>query len=128
MEKATLIDPPQGERAREIWLNHAIGYTLMRDVRDYARERIDPNLPEEARSSAIRAIDDAVYGLMMVLDGVPTRFQNERYSVALESEIVLYDGDEDIIRTNFFEGFCMGYHSWIEGDFGDDPIATPERQ
>ena len=21
------------------------------------------------------------------------------------------------------DGFCMGYHGWLEGDFGKDPVA-----
>ena len=123
MEKAKLANPPEGDRAKELWLNHAIGFTLVRDVRDYAREQMDANLSSEAQLAAEKAIDDALYGLMMVLDGVPDRFRNSRYAVALESEIVLYDGEHEAIRTDFFESFCMGYHSWVEGDFGEDPIT-----
>ena len=123
MKKAILANPPEGERAKDLWLNHAIGYTLIRDVRDYARERTDPKLSTEAKAAADKAIDDALYGLMMVLDGVPEPFKNGRYFVALESEIVLYDGESEAIRTDFFEGFCMGYHGWVEGDFGEDPIT-----
>ncbi len=43
---------------------------LFEDVRAYALEQIDPKLPPDVRAAAEKSIDDAVYGLMMVIDGV----------------------------------------------------------
>jgi hypothetical protein len=128
MKKATLANPPNDPRRADLWLNHAIGYALVRDIRDYAKEKIDPNLSSDAKAAANKAIDDALYGVMMVLDGVPERFQNDRFSVAIESQMVLYDGEQVAIRTDSFEGFCMGYHGWLEGDFGADPIVESGQQ
>ena len=126
MDKPPLADPPETRRGRELWLNHAIGYLLVRDVRDYALDQLDPELSEAERHAALKGIDDAVYGLMMVLDGVPQPFKNSRHKVALEAQLVHYQDGEVVERTGDFEGFCMGYHGWVEGDFGTDPILdTP---
>lgn len=125
MQKTELKLPPVGKRDRELWLNHAAGYILIRDVRDYARSRIDPALPEESRMAAEMAIDDALYGICMVLDGVPEPLQNDSGRVSLEGQIVLeeYRGGDlvEVDRITEPEGWCMGYHGWLDGDFGDTP-------
>ena len=36
--------------------------------------------------------------------------------VKVVAELELSDGD----------GMCMGYHGWLEGDFGEDPVAAPK--
>ena len=70
-------------------------------------------------------------GLMQVIDGVTGGLSNEDHTVYIDfvvrlatcresgdgrvlSEIDLRDGD----------GMCMGYHGWLEGDFGAYPLAT----
>jgi hypothetical protein len=127
-----LVDPPTEPRARELWLQHAAGFILFEDVRRYAIEQIDPTLPDEARTVVQKGIDDAVYGLMMVIDGVSGGLSNVSRTVYIDfvarfaargdtengsvlSEIDLGKGD----------GMCMGYHGWLEGDFGEHPVAVP---
>jgi len=51
------------------------------DVRRYAIERIDPQLSADARAAAEKGIDDAVYGLMMIIDGVTGGISNANRSV-----------------------------------------------
>ncbi len=120
-----LADPPIDVR---LWLNHAVGYLIIRNVRDYARSRINKDLSDSTRAIAEKSIDDAVYGVMMMLDGIPTPLQNDRYRVELKNRLSLSDisngGETEIFSDDFFEGFCMGYHGWIEGDYGADPIIV----
>lgn len=78
-----LSEPPSDPRQRELWLQHAIGFILFQDVRDYALQQIDPSLKDGEKSAAIKAINDAVYGLMMVLDGVTGSLSNESRRVNL---------------------------------------------
>ena len=125
-----LYPPPHQERALELWLQHAAGRILFEDVRAYALERIDPALSAETRAAIQKGIDDAMYGLMMVINGVSGSLSNDFQSVQLSviarlvnhrppgiaAELDLSDGD----------GMCMGYHSWLEGDFGDDIVAAAE--
>ena len=128
-----LIDPPTEPRARELWLQHAAGFIVFEDVRRYAMERIDPSLPDEVRAAVQKGIDDTVYGLMMVVEGVTGGLSNASHTVYIDfiarlaargdsenggvlSEVDLRQGD----------GMCMGYHGWVEGDFGKHPIAVPK--
>lgn len=125
-----LADVPNEPRTRELWLQHAAGFILFKDVRRYAMERIDSTITGEAREAVQKGIDDAVYGLMMVIDGVSGVLSNANHSVYIdfivrlatrgnttdvESEVDLRQGD----------GMCMGYHGWREGDFGTDPVLIP---
>lgn len=123
--------PPAGRR-RELWLQHAAGFIFFEDVRGYAIRRLDPGLDEKAKAAALKAIDDAVYGLMMVLDSVSGGLGNSEYSVHLETRVCLAEKKEGIGEriesVSLFEGdgMCMGYHGWLESDFGKDPIVVPE--
>lgn len=128
-----LVDPPTEPRARELWLQHAAGFILFEDVRRYAMERIDPALPDDVRSAVQKGINDAVYGLMMVIEGVTGGLSNVSHTAYIDfiarlatrggsgaggvlSEVDLRQGD----------GMCMGYHGWLEGDFGEHPVAVPK--
>ena len=123
-----LHEPPQGERAFELWLQHAAAKILFEDVRAYAMSRIDPRLSTEARSAAERSINDAVYGLMMVIDGVSGVLRNDTQSVELSVIARLLDSKDRKVQAEIDlqegDGMCMGYHGWLEGDFGEDPVAS----
>ncbi len=120
---------PEDPRAKELWLQHAAGWVLFRDVRTYARKKLAPNLSLEAREAALQAIDDALYGLMMVADGVPAPLRNDTHHVSLAvvaklrdrttldvvEQLDLRDGDEA----------CMGYHLWRRDDFGSAVTGPP---
>jgi hypothetical protein len=126
-----LVDPPSEPRARELWLQHAAGLIVFEDVRRYALERIEPGLSAEAVAAAKKGIDDAVYGLMMVIDGVSGGISNANHNVFIDFFVRLAkrkeskdDGllSEADLRQG--DGMCMGYHGWLEGDFGKHPVAV----
>jgi len=79
-----LADPPSEPRARELWLQHAAGFILFEDVRRYAMERLDPVLSDEAGAAAKKGFDDAIYGLMMVIDGVSGGISNANHTVYID--------------------------------------------
>ncbi|MBO9713542.1 hypothetical protein [Sphingomonas sp.] len=112
----------------ELWLQHAAGFILLEDVRGYARGRIDPALDPVARAAAEKAIDDAVFGLMEVIDGFPAPLQNDRYRAALRMAVDLVDREADRTRVQINlaggDGMAMGYHGWLAGDFGETPIVA----
>jgi len=89
--KLELNHPPQEKRAFELWLQHAAGRILFEDVRGYAMERIDPNLTAEARAAVQKGIDDALYGLMMVIDGVSGGLGNDEQTVELSVSVKTVD-------------------------------------
>ena len=126
-----LFDPPAESRARELWLQHAAGFIFFEDVRRYALERIDHALTGEARLAVEKGIDDAIYGLMMVIDGVTGGISNANYNVFIEFVVHLRaKGDASTglvpsqVNLRDGDGMCMGYHGWIEGDFGKNPVAA----
>jgi hypothetical protein len=122
-----LANPPQEPRALELWLQHVAGFVLFRDVREYARKQLDPALSGEARNAAFKAIDDALYGLMMVADGVTGALTSGQLSAAVRVSVVLRRGTEVLSRLDLGDGdgACMGFHGWLAGDFGSTPV-TPE--
>lgn len=124
-----LADPPEGDE-REQWLAHAAGFILVEDVRQYAVERIDPALPDAARTAAEKGINDALYGLMMVIDGVSGWLRNADYEVHVDSVVRLSTREGVAVAAvdlAHSDGMCIAYHGWVTGDFGETPVAVPRR-
>ncbi|MFN0199338.1 MAG: hypothetical protein ACKVT0_21520 [Planctomycetaceae bacterium] len=123
-----LQSPPQEPRALELWLQHAAGRILFEDVRAYAADKIDPLLSAEAKVAAQKAIDDALYGVMMVLDGVTGALSNEVQQVEFAMQVRLVNRDSHYVVAQLDlgdgDGMCMGYHGWLQGDYGDTPIVS----
>lgn len=124
-----LGDAPTEPRDRELWLQHAAGFIIFEDIRRYAMEKIDPELSTEARSAVLKGIDDAVYGLMMVIDGVTGGLSNANNRVDIDFVVRLQSRDDDEaieseVDLREGDGMCMGYHGWLEGDFGTNPVAS----
>jgi hypothetical protein len=123
----TLGPLPTDERRRELWIQHVAGFIVFQDVRGWAIQNLDPNLDATARAAALKAINDTVYGLMMVIDGVAGGLSNSEYRVHLRTSACLASkASGEVIQSLDLmhgAGMCMGYHSWLEGDFGKDPVA-----
>ena len=119
-----LTNPPIDQRARELWLQHAGGFIIFEDVRKYAIDQISSDTDDKTKEKIIKGIDDAVYGLMMIMDGVTGSLKNDEYSVTIENVITLERSGEKIQEINTFngDGMCMGYHGWRENDFGENEI------
>jgi|SRR5688572_26198395 len=119
-----LTNPPGDERAKELWLQHAAGFIIFQDMRQYAIDRIPGNTDDEIKKLILNGIDDAVYGLMMIMDGVAGNLANDEYAVTVENVIRLRRKGETIQEMNTFDGdgMCMAFHGWKENDFGEDEI------
>jgi hypothetical protein len=121
-----LAPAPSEPRERELWLQHAAGFILFEDARKYALARVDAALGAASKEAARQAIDDALYGMMMIIDGVSGALRDADRSVELDVVVRLRRGAEIVQQLNLRDGdcMCMGYHAWREGDFGTDPVAT----
>lgn len=123
-----LAPPPEPGRDRELWLMHAAGLILFEDVGKYARGEIAPGLDPVAREAAEKAINDALYGLMMVIDGVSGRLTNDEHQVTLgfsaKLEAAPHASPSEPTVLDLFnsDGMCIGFHHWREGDFGPDAV------
>jgi hypothetical protein len=119
---------PASERRCELWMQHAPGFILFEDVRARAIQRLDPDLDATARAAALKAIDDTVYGLMMVIDGVSGALRNAEYSLHLQTSACLTRAGSGEVACSLDlhdgDGFCMAYHGWLAGEFGTDPVAA----
>ena len=125
-----LETPPENPRERELWLENAAGMVLLEDVRGYAIERIPPDLSPDVRAAVVQGINEAVYGLMMVVDGVTGAITSATHRVSLRMTARLEDigvqaREQTIMELDLAQGdgMCMGYHSWLAGDFGVKPVA-----
>lgn len=120
---------PTGARERELWLQHAAGFILFEDAREYAVSKMDPALEDAAKAAARKAIDDALYGLMMIIDGVTGGLQNDEHRVSLDVVVRLArhgsagEAPGEAVHLAHGDGMCMGFHRWREGDFGPSIVA-----
>ncbi|MCA5005247.1 hypothetical protein [Sphingobacterium bovistauri] len=124
--KHTLVNPPEKERAKELWMQHGAGFLVFENIRKYALDKINPETDETTKAQIIKGINDTVYGLMMQMDGVFDPLENEQYRLELQSNIVLFKNEEvvEVINTLDGDGMCMAYHDWLEGDFGEDELIN----
>ncbi len=124
----TLSEPPSKSRARELWLQHAAGFILFEDARNYAISKIPKGTGQKTKEKIIEGIDDSIYGLMMIFDGVSGSLRSPDYQVTLDTSanlIKVTDTEEEIIdsvKLQSGDGMCIGYHGWLEEDFGTNPI------
>ena len=132
MPTATLAPIPEEPRTRELWLQHLAGYVLFQDARRYALDRLDPKLSPAARAAAQQGIDDALYGMMMIVDGVSGSVTSATHKVDLRMSVRLVQRQDGQIleQLDLFDGdgMCMGYHGWLQGDFGEAPIVTASEE
>src|SRR5215216_6314234 len=126
-----LEEHPAEPRSRELWLQNAAGLIVFEDARQYAIDQMDITLDDEVKAEIIKGIDNTIYGLMMIFDGVSGHLKGSEYSVKLETRVVLSKNNEsgkdiviDQIDLKKGDGMRVGYHGWLEGDFGKDPVAS----
>ncbi len=123
------------------WLQDAAGWILVHRVRSYAVSRIDPALAPEGRAAVEKGIDDTLYGLMMLLEGVSESLSGahaSREDAMEEIRLVLlarhvtcaFAKDERVVQQelnlNETHELCMGIHGWLEGDFYSHGFIGPK--
>jgi hypothetical protein len=120
-----LTTPPSNDRNRELWLQHAAGLILFEDVRAQGLGAIPESASEPERATATAAVDAAVYGLMQVIDGVTGALGNDEWSVDVDCNVNLRHNGTEVARINLRDGdgMCMGFHQWLNGDFGNPPVV-----
>jgi hypothetical protein len=114
-----LFDPPATGRARELWLQHAAGFIFFEDMRRYAVERMDPNLGPELRE----AVQKGMTG------GLSNDSHDVEVSIVVRHASKAANGDHRVVDEMDLaegDGMCLGYHGWIKGDFGSNPVVRPK--
>jgi hypothetical protein len=123
--------PPPG-RMRELWMNHAAGFVIFEDIRGYARSVLPADLDAATRAVAFEAIDHTIYGLMKVIDGIPGPFRNNDHDFRLRviAQLTRKASNDVVESLDLFEdgeGMTMGFHGWVDGDFGEAPVTAKRR-
>ncbi len=103
---------------------HTFGHLLMTHARDDALQQLPETTGAEARDIAAKAVNDALYNVMMILEGVAgVQIGGDRsLEFALvarvrESEQPYRIVEEFELAPNGEEPACMGFHLWKDGDF-----------
>lgn len=121
-----LANPPENNEHRELWMQHAAGYIIFQNIRNYAIGKIPKQADSDIEQLCKEVIDHAIYGMMMQIDGVFDDLENQEYRLALQNHIVLYQNNKVLIDLNLLhsDGMCMGFHDWKEQDFGEHQITN----
>ena len=112
---------PREPARRWVAAADAFGAHLVTAAIEYAVSRIPGTADPAARELAVKAARDAVYGAMMLLDGVASsdlgpdaraeyvlrsRVRSRASGAVVEEFEMAPDGD----------GLCMGFHGWVAGE------------
>jgi hypothetical protein len=119
-------DLPEEAHARLIHLSNVFGRVLFDTARSPS-PKSGESLPKTANTDAAAVVDRTLYGALQVLDGVTPSIGNEDLDVefvliARVSDRVTGQVIDEIELGPNGEGLCMGFHGWVEGDFGSVPV------
>jgi hypothetical protein len=114
---------PSDPHARWVQAANTFGRHLMAAARDYAFGRIPESAPPEVREAAEKAALDAIYGVMMLLDGVANAKMDKSHRVeyALFARVRKANQPDPVEQFELApdgDGLCMGYHGWVAGHSG----------
>lgn len=121
-----LAEPPAERRSLELWLQHAAGTLIFEKIRAPGLATISESASPEVREAVKAAVDATIYALMMQIDGVSEPLIGEEHEVQLNFGVSLWRGETMVESLDLSEGdgMCIGYHGWLEGDFGEDPVLA----
>jgi hypothetical protein len=125
-ERIDVGELPEEAHARLIHLSNVFGRVLFDTARSPS-PKDGESLPEAANTEAAAVVDRTLYGALQVLDGVTPPIGNEDLDIEFVLTARVSDRatgqliDEIELGPNG-EGLCMGFHGWVEGDFGSVPI------
>jgi hypothetical protein len=125
MQRFEIGQLPEDEHARLIHLSNAFGRFMFDIVRGAAREGAK-SIPDSHRPSVESLLDDQLYAVLQVLDGVTMPIGNDQVRLEFVLQARLRDSsDPSVVEVVELgpngEGLCMGFQGWREGDFGGVP-------
>jgi hypothetical protein len=110
---------------RLIHLSNVFGRVLFDAARNPARERASV-LPETSRQEVLALVDDVLYAVVQVLDGVTPPIGNDQVGIEFVISARLRDKTTGEVSGVVElgpngEGLGMGFAGWVQGDFGSSP-------
>ena len=121
-----MADPPADKEALELWMQHAAGLVLFERVRAAGLATLDENASDLVKSAVELAVDATMYALMMNIDGVSGGLRGPAGELELKYIVELKTDEATVAEVDLSDGdgMCLGFHSWCEGNYGDDPIVN----
>ncbi len=101
------------------------GLMLMTRVRQSVITDLPADLGDVARAAACKAVDDTLYSLMMLVDGIFAPVRDTAGKIGFEVDLVgrLVEPETGrVLHTESLhdgEGACTWLVGWLEGDYGD---------
>jgi hypothetical protein len=103
---------------------HTFGYLLFTHALNSAVADIPSSATPEARATAIKAAEDVLYNVMMILEGVvgAKADAEHRIEFALIARVLAAESPHECVEQFELapkgeEPACMGFHLWKEGNF-----------
>ncbi|HEY1303275.1 MAG TPA: hypothetical protein VGF24_06980 [Vicinamibacterales bacterium] len=122
-----LAGPPPGENALDLWMQHAAGLIFFEKVRAAGLATLESAASAGTRAAVELAVDAMTYALMMQIDGVSGGLRGGGVEIELSFGVQLTRGGAPVAQLDLRQGdgMCMGFHSWVEGDFGENAVVAP---
>ena len=118
---------PEDPQERSLWMQEMTGLMLMSRVRESVINDLPDDLSDVARAAACKAVDDTLYSLMMLVDGIFAPVRDVTGKIDFDVDLVgklVEPGTGRVLHTESLhdgEGACAWLAGWLEGDYGDLP-------
>jgi len=116
--------PDPVERWRDAF--HTFGHLLFTHTLNSVIAELPQSTTPEARVVATKAASDALYNVMMILEGIVGTPADEAHTLefALIARVLRSSSPHDCVEQfelapNGEESACRGFHLWSEGNFLD---------
>lgn len=116
---------PEDSSERCLWMQSMTGLMLMTRVRQSVITDLPADLGDVARAAACKAVDDTLYSLMMLVDGIFAPVRDTAGKIGFEVDLVgrLVEPETGrVLHTESLhdgEGACAWLVGWLEGDYED---------
>lgn len=121
-----LSELPDNPRERSLWMQHGVGYLLMRDIREAMHKEIERDVEPKYRQVAQSVVDDTIYRMCMLVEGIgpPLKNGSHTLSVDLVGRLIENATGEVLAEQSMRDGdgITVGFHGWIEGEFGEGNV------
>jgi len=103
---------------------HTFGHLLLSHAKYEALSKLPETSSMESKEIADKAVTDALYNLMMILEGVVGTTIGDDQSIEFSLVAKIRNSRDEIVEQfelapNGEEPACMGFHSWTSGSFRD---------
>ena len=101
---------------------HTFGHLLLSHAKNEALSKLPETASVESKEIADKAVTDALYNLMMILEGVVGAPIGDAQSIEFALIAKIRNSTDETIEQfelapNGEEPACMGFHSWTSGSF-----------